>query len=127
MTARAHRFRVDECGDVCGACVFVRFCFAGLCVCVVVVVGVELAVLGDGGAPLVRTRGIAEDDDVTWLLPFFLLRNFALVFVPLSPKQINIIEMASNFKMSVCCSDILLGGIAVGPRCWRIGGTSGER
>ena len=86
----------------------VCFCAALLCwvvcVCVCVVVvgggGVELAVLGDGGALLVRTRGIAEDDDVTWLLPFFLLRNFALVFVLLSllsPKHNNVIEMASNF------------------------------
>ena len=51
------------------------FCAALLCWVVWVVVGVELAVLGDGGALLVRTRGIAEDDDVTWLLPFSCLET----------------------------------------------------
>ena len=85
--------RVYLCGFALLGCVCVC-----VCVCVVGVGGgVELAVLGDGGALLVRTRGIAEDDDVTWLLPFFLLRNFALVFVPLSPKHNNVVEMASNF------------------------------
>ena len=80
----------------CSWCVcFCAACFAGLCV--VGGGGVELAVLCDGGMLLVRTRGIAEDDDVTWLLLFFLLRNFALVFFSLSPKHDNVIEMASNF------------------------------
>ena len=125
MTARAHRLRVDECGDVCVACVFVRLCFAGLCVCVVVGACVELAVLGDGGALLVRTSGIADDDD-TWFLPFLCLETLLSFLFNYLQSIPMLLRWPPIFKC-LFVAQILVGGTAVGPRCWRIVGAAGER
>ena len=68
MTAWTHRISADKCGGGCVACVFVRLCFAGLCV--LLLVWNWLCWLDDGGTLLVRTRGIAEDENITWFLHF---------------------------------------------------------